>query len=62
MIWIETPTNPLMKIIDIAAIVDIVRKINLHCIVVVDSTIASPISQVLMRLFCQIELNKNIYI
>lgn len=43
MIWIESPTNPLMKIIDIAAIAKMAKQ---HSIVtVVDNTFASPIFQ-----------------
>jgi cystathionine gamma-lyase len=43
MIWIETPTNPLMRIIDIEALVKIAKKKNI--IVVVDNTFASPFLQ-----------------
>lgn len=43
MVWIETPTNPLLKIVDIAAIADIARKHGL--LVVVDNTFASPVVQ-----------------
>ncbi|TVP58632.1 MAG: cystathionine gamma-synthase [Nodularia sp. (in: Bacteria)] len=43
LIWIETPTNPLLKIIDIAALAKIARKHNL--ILVVDNTFASPYFQ-----------------
>lgn len=40
MIWMETPTNPLLKIADLAAIGDIARKRNL--IAVADNTFATP--------------------
>jgi cystathionine gamma-lyase len=43
MVWIETPTNPMLKIVDIEAIAVIARKRGL--IVVVDNTFASPILQ-----------------
>ncbi len=43
MIWVETPTNPLMKIIDIRACAEI-AKAN-QCILVVDNTFASPYLQ-----------------
>lgn len=43
MVWIETPTNPMLKIVDIAAVVHIARKHGL--IVVVDNTFASPMLQ-----------------
>jgi cystathionine gamma-lyase len=43
LVWIETPTNPLLKIVDIAAIAAIARKHGL--LVAVDNTFASPILQ-----------------
>ncbi|KMM74611.1 cystathionine beta-lyase [Xanthomonas sp. NCPPB 1128] len=43
MVWIETPTNPMLKIVDIAAIAAIARKQGL--LVVVDNTFASPMLQ-----------------
>jgi cystathionine gamma-lyase len=43
MVWIETPTNPLLKLVDIQQIAAIARKRGL--IVVVDNTFSSPILQ-----------------
>ena len=43
LIWVETPTNPLMNITDIAAVANIGKKHN--CIVCVDNTFASPYLQ-----------------
>jgi len=43
MVWIETPTNPLLKIFDIQAISEISRKKK--AIVVVDNTFLSPYFQ-----------------
>ncbi len=43
LIWLETPSNPLMNIIDIKACVDIAKKKNI--IVAVDNTFASPYLQ-----------------
>ncbi len=43
MIWLETPTNPLMRIIDIKATAEIAKKNNL--MLVVDNTFASPYLQ-----------------
>jgi len=43
MVWIETPTNPMLKIVDIAAVAGVARKHGL--IVVVDNTFASPLLQ-----------------
>jgi cystathionine gamma-lyase len=43
MVWIETPTNPLLKLVEIARIAEIARKRGL--IVVTDNTFSSPIVQ-----------------
>lgn len=43
LMWIETPSNPLMSIIDIKACVDIAKKHNVT--VAVDNTFASPYLQ-----------------
>ena len=43
LVWIETPTNPMLKIVDIEAIATIARRHGL--LVVVDNTFASPMLQ-----------------
>lgn len=43
LIWIETPTNPLINIIDIAAVAAIAKKHNI--LVAVDNTFATPYLQ-----------------
>ena len=43
MLWVETPTNPMMKIIDIEHCVEFAKKHNL--ISVIDNTFASPYLQ-----------------
>ena len=43
LFWLETPSNPLMRIIDIQALVALARKNN--SLVVVDNTFASPYLQ-----------------
>ncbi len=43
MIWVETPTNPLLKIVDIEAIAKIAKKHNL--VLGCDNTFASPYCQ-----------------
>jgi cystathionine gamma-synthase/cystathionine gamma-lyase len=43
MLWLETPTNPLLKVVDLRAAVELGRKHGL--IVVVDNTFASPYFQ-----------------
>jgi len=45
VIWIETPTNPLLKIIDIEKVVSWAKKQNPRPLVVVDNTFASPYFQ-----------------
>ncbi|KAG0730139.1 Cystathionine gamma-lyase [Chionoecetes opilio] len=44
MVWIETPTNPTLKIVDIAAVAAIVKKHD-NCFLVVDNTFMSPYFQ-----------------
>ncbi len=43
VVWIETPTNPLLRIIDIAAVAQIAHEAGATC--VVDNTFASPYLQ-----------------
>lgn len=43
LVWIETPTNPLMNIVDIAAVTQLAKQHNI--LVCVDNTFASPYLQ-----------------
>ncbi|MEM6808433.1 MAG: PLP-dependent aspartate aminotransferase family protein [Pseudomonadota bacterium] len=43
MLWVETPSNPLLKLVDIAAVAAIARKHNL--LLVADNTFATPWAQ-----------------
>ena len=43
IIWIETPTNPMLKIVDIAGVAEIAREAG--ALLVVDNTFASPMLQ-----------------
>lgn len=45
LIWLETPTNPLLKVADIAAVVEIAKSHHDHPWVAVDNTFASPALQ-----------------
>jgi cystathionine beta-lyase/cystathionine gamma-synthase len=45
MIWIETPTNPLLNIVDIAAVSALAKSASDRIITVVDNTFASPYLQ-----------------
>lgn len=55
LIWIETPTNPLLKLCDLAAISQIAKKHR--CLTVVDNTFATPILQRPLELGCDIVLH-----
>lgn len=43
MIWVETPTNPMLKIVDISAVAKVAREHG--ALLVVDNTFASPMLQ-----------------
>jgi cystathionine gamma-synthase len=43
LIWIETPSNPLLKVTDLAGVAEIARKVN--AITVCDSTFTTPVMQ-----------------
>lgn len=45
LIWLETPTNPLMKIADITEISKVVKAINSTILIAVDNTFATPYLQ-----------------
>ena len=55
MVWIETPTNPLLKLVDLKAIVALARKSR--AIVVVDNTFATPFLQRPLELGCDIVMH-----
>lgn len=43
MIWVETPTNPMLKLVDISAVAEVAREVG--ALLVVDNTFASPMLQ-----------------
>jgi len=43
MIWVETPTNPMLQLVDIARIAELARAND--CLLVVDNTFATPMLQ-----------------
>jgi cystathionine gamma-synthase len=45
VIWVETPSNPLMKVTDLAALGDLARAAGPHVMTVCDSTFATPVLQ-----------------
>jgi len=59
MIWVETPTNPLLKVVDIARIVEWAKKQNPRPLVVVDNTFATPYFQSPLELGADIVLHST---
>ncbi len=55
MIWIETPTNPMMTIVDIRGVVDIARSKDI--LVVVDNTFSTPYLQTPLDLGADISVH-----
>jgi len=45
MVWIETPTNPTLKLVDLKGIAELAKKKNPNMIIVVDNTFASSYFQ-----------------
>ncbi len=54
LVWIESPTNPMLKVLDIAAISEIARKVNAP--VIVDNTFASSYLQQPVKLGATLSL------
>ena len=57
LIWIETPSNPLLNLVDIAAVAAVARKRGI--LTVVDSTFASPVFQQPLALGADISLHST---
>jgi len=57
LIWIETPTNPLMNIVDIAAVTELAKQHNI--LVCVDNTFASPYLQTPLDLGADIVMHSS---
>ncbi len=55
MIWLETPTNPLLKLVDLAAMAELGRKRG--ALVVVDNTFATPCLQRPLEFGCDIVMH-----
>ena len=55
MVWIETPTNPLLKVVDIAAVAGMAR--DAGAITVVDNTFATPFLQQPLALGADVSLH-----
>jgi cystathionine gamma-lyase len=57
LVWIETPTNPLLQVLDIAAIAELAHKAG--AVLVVDNTFASPYLQQPLRLGADIVVHST---
>ncbi|MCB0474970.1 MAG: cystathionine gamma-synthase [Flavobacteriaceae bacterium] len=57
LVWLETPTNPLMKIADIQAIAGLVKQYNSPILVAVDNTFATPYLQLPLDLGADIVMH-----
>ena len=57
LVWIETPSNPLMKVLDIAALAEIAHKGK--ALAVVDNTFASPYLQQPLKLGADVVLHST---
>ena len=55
MVWIETPTNPMLKIVDLEKVIAIAKKH--HLITVTDNTFATPMLQRPIELGCDIVMH-----
>lgn len=45
LVWLESPTNPLLKVTDIRAVTSTLKKINPNVIIAIDNTFMSPYFQ-----------------
>jgi cystathionine gamma-lyase len=57
MVWVETPTNPLLQIIDIAAVAELTHKTG--AVLAVDNTFASPYLQQPIKLGADIVVHST---
>lgn len=57
MVWLETPTNPMLQVIDLAAVATLARKQG--ALVVVDNTFASPYLQQPLKLGADLVLHST---
>lgn len=57
LVWIETPSNPLLNLVDIAAVAAIARKAGAVC--VADNTFLSPLFQRPLELGCDLVIHST---
>ena len=55
LFWVETPSNPLLQCVDVAAIADIARRHS--AIAAADNTFATPVVQQPLQLGCQLAVH-----
>jgi cystathionine beta-lyase/cystathionine gamma-synthase len=59
IIWLETPSNPLLKLTDLAGVVYLLKEIEIRPLLVVDNTFATPYLQQPIRLGVDIVLHST---
>ncbi|MEN4040862.1 MAG: cystathionine gamma-synthase [Anaerolineaceae bacterium] len=59
LVWIETPTNPLLKIADITAVTTLAKANRADALVAVDNTFASPYLQQPLKLGADISMHST---
>lgn len=57
LVWLETPTNPLLGIVDIAGVVAAARRVG--ALVAVDNTLAGPVLQQPLALGCDLTVQST---
>lgn len=57
LIWVESPSNPLLKISDIKSISSYAKEVNKKCLIIVDNTFMSPYFQNPLELGADIVLH-----
>jgi len=57
MIWLETPSNPLLKLVDLRRVADVARKRRI--LTVVDNTFATPYAQRPLELGCDLVMHST---
>lgn len=57
LVWLETPTNPLLKLIDIAAVAQLAKARNV--MIAVDNTFATPCGQRPLEMGCDIVMHST---
>lgn len=59
MVWLESPTNPMLKLVDLASIARAAKAINPRVVVCADNTFATPMGQRPLELGCDIVMHSS---